>query len=167
MKKLLPFVMLLALPSIASPREAYVLCTGATEKIFTTMAIKPMVRLKKRYGCEFLWAERDGRGWLIRDEEFLEKADALFAPLNALKPEQHAVEQEERELDREEERLDDREDRASRERLREIHAKQHDVAARERALDEREEELERVAERQLWSMIDTAIRKGVAKREDV
>lgn len=156
---------LIASPAMAKSRDAYSLCLGADQVTLLNGSLEHFESLHARYGCNFLWARRDGVGYLVRDPEFLRKARDLFAPQRALKPEQKAVEREERELDREEERLEDREDRVSRERLREIHERQRVVAERERALDRREEELERVAEDQLWEMIGQAIKSGVAKRE--
>jgi hypothetical protein len=49
--------------------------------------------------------------------------------------------------------------------MRDLERKQREVEAREKVLDDREEELERVAEYDLWRMVDEAIRNGVAKRE--
>lgn len=168
MKKLwmLTFAALLALPAFAKSRDAYTFCLGSDQVTLMNGSLEQFQTIHARYGCNFLWAKRDGVAYLIRDAKFLERAHDLFAPQRALKPEQEAVEKEERELDREEERLEDREDRASRERLREIHDRQHVVAERERALDRREEELERVAEEQLWRMIGEAIRSGLAKAVD-
>jgi len=48
-------------------------------------------------------------------------------------------------------------------RQRELDAKNRDLDEAERALDAREEKLEREAEAKIWSLVDAAVRSGVAK----
>jgi hypothetical protein len=154
----------------AESRGAYVLCSngspGCRILISSQTSVRTIKAVRSRYGsASFLWVRIDGREYVIRDRAFLDRADVLFAPVHALEPEQAKVSQEERALDHEEERLEklagDDETRV-RDRMREIERKLRDVEAREKRLDDREEELERVAENDLWRMVDDAIRSGVA-----
>jgi hypothetical protein len=119
--------------------------------------------LRDRYSGRFPWVRTNGETWLIDDPDLLDRATSFFAEELALEPEQRAIAGEEAELDREEERLEDRHDAASEARLDEIRRKQRDVSRREAELDQREDALERVAEEKLWSLVDDAIRRGVAR----
>ena len=128
------------------------------------MSIENVVYLRNKYHGQFLWFRTKDGTWLIDDVDYLDRATAFFAEERALGPEQRAVSEEESQLDREEERLDDRHDAASEKRLEEIRGRQREVSRREQELDQREEALEKVAELKLWSLIDDAIRRGVARR---
>jgi hypothetical protein len=146
-------------------RGAYVLTTEINRATISGgMTIENVVYLRNKYHGQFLWVRTKDGTWLIEDADYLDRATAFFADERALRPEQRAVAREESELDREEERLDDRHDSASEKRLEEIHSRLKEVSRREKELDQREEALEKVAEDKLWSLIDDAIRRGVARR---
>jgi hypothetical protein len=146
-------------------RGSYVLTTEITRATISGgMSIENVVHLRNKYHGQFLWVRAKDGTWVIDDADYLDRATAFFADERALRPEQRAVADEESELDREEERLEDRHDSASEKRLEEIHNRLREVSRREQELDQREEALEKVAEEKLWSLIDDAIRRGVARR---
>jgi DNA repair exonuclease SbcCD ATPase subunit len=163
---LLLAVALTMLSSSKSRRDGYILApSGDTLTFSGGVDMSHFETIRERYPGKVLWVRRNGREYIIRDEMLIMRVHALFAPQAALEPEQAAIGREEEALDREEERLEDAAKTAeNRRRLDEVRAKQSKLAEREQALDEREEELERAAERQLWLLVDTAIRSGVAKR---
>jgi hypothetical protein len=164
MKQLLIILAAVAMLGSTSNRDAYIIAADRNITFSSGTDISSFNAVRKRFGNAFVWVRRNGREFLIRDETFVLRARALFAPQLALAPDQMAVAREEAALDREEEQLDDAPRTAANERrLEEIRAKQREVARREQALDEREEELERAAGRELWPLIETAIRAGVAK----
>ena len=66
------------------------------------------------------------------------------------------------EIDRQLEELRNQQE-ALRPRQHEIESKNRELDSEERALDAREDKLERAAESRLWSLMDAAIRSGVAK----
>src|SRR5437870_1537368 len=121
-------------------------------------------QLRQRYTGKYLWVRREGHEYVVRDENTLLRARALFSGQSALAPEQVAVAREEAALGREQDRLENTPDTAENRRRRgEIRAKLKDVARREEALDRRQEELERATERELWEVVATAIRTGAAR----
>jgi hypothetical protein len=155
-------------------RDAYVMAFGDSPSISLNtsgIGINPAVKMRERYGRDFLWVRRNGREYVIRDRALLATIDALFSPQRELEPQQRTVDREESELDHEIDALEDRDEddkpltAAEETRLRDLRARERDVSARQRDLDRREEELERKAERQLWRMVDDAIRKGIAVRD--
>lgn len=171
MRTALALTVLLAAGAVqAESRGAYVLCStgspGCSILISSQTSVRTIKAVRARYGsASFLWVRIDGREYVIRDRAFLDRADVLFAPAHALEPEQAKVGEEEKALDREEERLEKLagdDERLVRDRMRDLERKQREVEAREKVLDDREEELERVAENDLWRMVDDAIRSGVA-----
>jgi hypothetical protein len=153
----------LATIAMLGHRDAYVISTGDNHTF--NASIPELVTIQKRIPAKSIWVRRSGREYVIVDETMQRRALALFEPEMALRPEQDAVGSEERKLDHEIDRLEDKGDLTAAEerRLSELHARMKVVARRERALDEKEEELEREAERQLWPLLDEAIRDGLAK----
>jgi hypothetical protein len=165
MKRLL-LIGLAALALIAAkPRkeDAYVI---AIEKNVTISgaSVEEILAVHEPYRGPMMWVRRNGRTYDIRDAAFVGRVRVLFAPQHALNPEQERISREEEALDREEERLEDAPRTAANERrLDEVRAKQRELSKREQALDEREEELDRASERELWKLVDEAIRSGLAK----
>lgn len=153
-------------------KDAYVLTLGDDQVAVLYTDQLPLSRvqeMRRDYGHDFLWFRRAGRAYVIRDRAFLARVEALFAPQRALEPEQRSVNREESRLDDEIDAIGDRDDgraldAATEAHLRELKARMREVSRRQRELDRREEELERQAERQLWRMLDEAIRRGVAER---
>jgi DNA repair exonuclease SbcCD ATPase subunit len=72
------------------------------------MDLDDLVRMGNRLGGDFLWFRRNGKTYRVTDTATIGKAEALFAPVQALEPESE-------ELRRKERRLDDRESELDRE----------------------------------------------------
>jgi hypothetical protein len=154
----------LSISVVALGSQSYVLAIDDTSTTISAgMSIERVVALRHKYTGRFLWARRGNKTWMIRDPQWLDRAAAFFAEQSPLAAEQEAVAREEEELDRQADELEDREDEASRVRVDEIHRRLEEVSRRERELDERQDELEREAESKLWSLIDDAIKQGVAR----
>ena len=184
----------IAAAPLAAATDSYVLARG--NHWTSAATIPEIQRLHRRYSGEFLWFRRGGKAFLIREPATLAEAFALFRPMEIDRPERRDLERRQREidrkenaLDREEEELDRLADRNDEEeepktqaeserrdlehRQRELEARRRDVGQEarklepiERALEEREEALERKVERQLWELIDRAVRRGAARPED-
>lgn len=154
----------LATVAMFSHKDAYVISTGNNSTL-SGASVEELVAVRKRIPARSIWVRRGGHEYVIVDETVRRRALALFAPQMALESEQEAVGREEAALDREADRLEDLDTRteAQKQRLRDLHAQLKVVSRREKELDEREEELERQAERQLWPLLDEAIRSGLAK----
>ena len=145
-------------------RGSYVLTTAINRALISGgMTIENVVNIRNKYDKQFLWIRTADGTWLIEDPDYLQRATAFFAEERALRPEQRAVAEEEKKLDREEERLDKLRDAGQDVQMDEIHRRIKEVSRREQELDERQEALERIAEDKLWSLIDDAIRRGVAR----
>lgn len=172
--RLLAFLLLIAASAAASAsRDAYILTLGGeqTAVLYTdSVPIHRVQELRRDYGNNFLWFQRNGGIYVIRDRAFLSRVEELFAPKRALEPEHRAISREESELDLRIDAIEDRDDgtrldAATEAHLREMKARMREVSRRERELDRREEQLEREEERVLWRMLDDAIRNGTAERD--
>jgi len=168
----------------SAPRDAFILSSPGSQVTCSVVDdLSGFQSLKARYGDDFLWVRRHGRSYVVRDAALLQRAHSCFAAVSALAPAHEAINREERKLDREEERLDAITDRASdsedrrmsaksapsegelrevRMKLEEVRARQRVVNERERELDRREDILEQEAERNMWRLVDDAIRSGAA-----
>lgn len=152
-------------------QDAYVLTLGDDQVAVLYTDRLPLSRvqeMRRDYGHDFLWFRRGGRAYVIRDRAFLARVEALFAPQRALEPEQRSVSREESHLDHAIDAIEDRDDgrdldAATEAHLLEMKTRMREVSHRQRELERREEELERKAERELWRMVDEAIRRGVAE----
>src|SRR5258705_11330943 len=102
MKRLVALSLLfVATSAVAKTRDAYILSVGPGPGVMlltTGIDIEDAVSRRQHYGHDFLWVRRNGHDYLIRDANFLARADALFAPQRALEPEQQAGAKEERAL---------------------------------------------------------------------
>ena len=168
----------------SASRDAFVLSSPGSQLTCSSVAdLTSFQSLQSRYGEDFLWVRRHGKSYVVRDAALLQRTHSFFAAVSALAPAHEAINREERKLDREEERLDEITDRASdsedrrtsaksapsagelrevRGKLEEVRARQRVVNERERELDRREDILEQEAERNLWRLVDDAIRSGAA-----
>ena len=147
-------------------KDAYILAAGENTTISGGMNIEEWKAIHRAYPGDVMWVRRNGNDYLIRDETLLLRMRALFGPEMALTPEQKEIGREEARIDREADRLEDARSRTAAEerRLEELHARQRELAKREKALDDKQEELERIAEREMWQLVDRAIGNGMAKR---
>jgi hypothetical protein len=148
--------------------DAYVLHSGKTDvTMMSNMSIDALVGLHKRLdeSTPYFWMRIDGREYLVRDEAFLREATELWAPVQALKPEQKALDAEERRLDRRIDAIEDGDARAERGELSRLRERNREVSRRMRELDEREEAMEKVIEAKLRDLAEDAIRDGRARRQ--
>ena len=146
--------------------DAYELRVGKTNVILTTTSgasLHSLTALRQRLGDEpYLWTRISGRDYLIRDEDFLREAAAMYAPIDALKPEQDALEAEE-ELDHRLDAIYDGDTKAEPGELQRLRERNRVVSQRQRELDRQEEALEKVIEGKLRGMVEQAIRDGRAQ----
>jgi beta-lactamase regulating signal transducer with metallopeptidase domain len=148
-----------------SRRDAYILHSGKTDVVRTSSTIDEVVAARRRLGAgDYLWVRIGGNEYLIRDESVLEQAEELWAPIEAMKPEQREIAEEERRLDKRIDAIEDHDTTASSEELEQLRARDRAVSKRERELDEREEAMERVVEVKLRRLVDDAIRGGHASK---
>lgn len=146
-------------------RDAYIISIGDNLTYKAASSLDQLEATRKRITGRYVWVQRGGAEYVIRDEPTIGRLEAFFAPVEALAPEQKAVGREEAKLDHEADRLSDKErlSPAEKTRLKELRERLRAVSQRERELDNKEEELERVAERAFWAEIDSAIAAGTAK----
>jgi hypothetical protein len=166
MRRTILLLALLALTTGAAWKrgDAYMLHTSKTDVTMTSMSVEELPPLHRRFGNgSYLWVRLDGREYIIRDEAVLRDATAYWAPVDALRPEQHAVEAEERRLDRRLDAIEDGKAKGEPGELERLRERYHTISARERELDKRSEALEKVAEAQLRELVERAIRSGRAE----
>lgn len=148
-----------------SRNDAYILRSGETDITRTSSTVEELVAAQRRLPQgPYLWVRLGSREYLIRDETVLDQAVALWAPIEAMKPEQRAVSEEESVLDRRIDAIEDRHATATEGELEQLRARDRVVSRRERELDQREEALEKVIEADLRQLVDEAIRSGRASR---
>jgi hypothetical protein len=166
MRRTILLLALLALTTGAAWKhgDAYVLHSGTTDVTMTSMSIEDLPPLYRRLGNgSYLWVRIDGRQYLIRDGAVLHEATTIWAPVDALRPEQREVEAEERRLDRRIDAIEDGKAKGEPGELARLRERFRTVSARERELDKRSEALEKVAEAQLRELVERAIRNGRAE----
>lgn len=176
--------LLLSITATASERRSYFFRHGDTNIISGgAIDVTSAVARTRSYDGDVFWARIDGREFVIRDEATLARIDRLFEPMHATDPDMerlHAkmrpIEARERKLDREADELSDRDEDdapltvAERDHLRDLHRQLKDIESQlrdlereEDALDHKRDALEADAERQMWRVVDEAIRNGVAR----
>jgi hypothetical protein len=178
----------------SSGPDAYILSQG--ENSFSTnLSLEAMGAARVRLSGDFLWIRRAGKVYLIRDDQTLNEAQALFAPLRQLDPEHEALarrqsrlEAEQEALDREQEKIEqeldgladeeengerasarrglERRQRDLEPRLRALESKERELDQVERSIDEREDALEKKIEARLWRLIDESIERGLARPDE-
>jgi len=168
MRRTILLLAVLALTTAAAWRrgDAYVLHVGKTDVTMTSsqVGIDSVVALQHRLGNgPYLWVRLGAREYLIRDEAFLREAEALWAPVQALKPEEHELDDEERRLDKRIDAIEDGKATAEPGELDELRARYRVVERRQRELDQRSDAMEKVIEAKLRDMVDVAIRDGRAQ----
>lgn len=167
MKRAILLLALLALTAGAAWRhgDAYVLRAGKTNvTLLSGTSWSELPALQRRLGDgPYLWVRLGSRAWLIRDEALLRQAAELWAPIDALKPEQRELGDEESRLDKRIDAIEDGKARAEPGELARLRERYAVVSRRERELDERSEAREKVVEAKLRDLVDEAIRDGRAK----
>jgi hypothetical protein len=168
MRRTILLLAVLALTTAAAWRrgDAYVLHVGKTDVTMTSseVSIDNVVALHHRLGNgPYLWVRVGAREYLIRDEAFLREAETLWAPVEALKPEQHELDAEERQLDKRIDAIEDGKVKRASGELEQLRDRMRVVERRQRELDQRSEAMEKVIEAKLRDMVDAAIRDGRAQ----
>lgn len=179
-------VFLAALSLSASGHRSYVLMDGDMTMVSGgSLDITSAVAKRQTYGSDFMWVRIDGREYVIRDATTLARIDSLFAPARASDPDMERlhkrmrpIEKRERQLEREADALSDREDDdaaltpAEKARLQTLNRQLRDVESQLRVLEREEDALDKKrdaheaeAERQMWPLVEEAIRSGVARAE--
>jgi hypothetical protein len=179
MRRLLLPLLLLATTATAAGRFSftYVYKSGDQSHLRSNGGdIDTLVKTSKRWKGEFVWLQREGREYLIRDAGVLSAVAAAFAEMHAFEPRLRAAEEKRRPIEAKmevvEERLDrltdeDGDERARRAAERELQAieGQHRVAEREaEKLEAEMDRLEAVAERKFEQIVLKAIEAGKAQR---
>jgi len=164
----------------------YILVRGSNNIMVTGGELNLHAALAKKaeYGSQFIWFQRHGKGYVVRDAATLDQIDHLFDAQRAFDPEaerirdrMRPIERRESKLDHEIDAIEDADDEKltsdDRQRLRDLQREMRDVQAQLRALEREEEDIDRKrdareaeAERRMVPILDDAIRSGVAKRAD-
>ena len=166
MRRTILLLALLTLTTGAAWRrgDAYVLHVDKTNVTMTSVSMRELPALLRRLGdTPYLWVRLGSREWLIRDEALLREAAALWAPIEALRPEQDELGAEESRLDKRIDAIEDGKAKAEPGELARLRERDAVVSRRQRELDERSEAMEKVVEAKLRQVIDEAIRDGRAK----
>jgi hypothetical protein len=167
MRRTILLLALLVLTTGAAWRrgDAYMLHAGKTDvTMMGGMPVSEVPALHRPLGdTSYLWVRLGTREWLIRDETLLREATALWAPIQALEPEQHGLGEEERRLDRRIDAIEDGKAKADPGELARLRQRYEGISRRERELDQRSEAMEKVVEAKLRQLVDEAIRDGRAK----
>lgn len=190
MHTLLLFLVMLATTIAGADSFSYIYKQGDHTHIRSSGGIEKMVALSKRWPGEYVWLQRGGRQYLIRDAAVLAEVRAAFADLHAYEPKLRAAEERlrpvERKMERVEERMDeigdrlsedDDLDRATREdlerKLRQTELEFKELersyvpAERETERMEREHDrLEEIAEERFEKIAVRAIESGKVERVD-
>ena len=167
MRRMIMLLAVLALTPAAAWRhgDAYVLHSGDTDVTMTSASIDDLVALKRRLGDDsYLWVRLGSHEYLIRDENVLREAVHLWAPIEAMRPEQESLSEEEERLDARIDAIEDHEGDGAPGELEQLQARMDVVSRRQRELDDREEAMEKVVEGKLRDLIDETIRSGRAEK---
>jgi hypothetical protein len=190
MRKLLLLFVVLAAGASAADRFSYIYKRGDHTHIRSSAGIEQMVALSKRWSGEYVWIQRGGRQYLIRDAAVLGEVRNAFADMHAYEPKLRAAEERlrplERKFDRLEERMDDLGDRLSddddldddtrrelerqlRQVEQEFEAIEREYKPAERETERMERELDRleeIAEERFEKIVIRAIDQGRVQRVD-
>ncbi len=185
MKRLTLIVVLCLCASAAAAKQrndGYILRLDANTQV-ARLELETFLAVDDSIRGPVLWVQRDGRRYEIRDPSILDRAAEAIRPVTKINEEYEAFRRRARPVYEEEEDLDRKIDAAEEAeeegehpdeaRLAELRAQRRALAPRlraveaeERELDAREERAEAVSERIIDSLIDEAIRKGLARRID-
>ena len=133
-----------------------------------------IVRVQKQYDSPYIWAELDGRRYLIRDAAALREVERAMAPRRALEPKKDALRRRMKPVERRFERLEDERDDLSDagKRVPAQLEEEYRTARRELEQYEREEErldaqidaLDGPIDGTVRAVVERAIRDGRAQR---
>jgi len=171
-----------AIVALADSRLSYVFKRGERSRITASGSLENFERISKKYSGDFIWVQKNGREWVIRDEAVLAEANAAFREVDEFEPTLREAERKlqpfETQMEELEKRMDAISDRFDDEslsdaartdleaKLREVEEQVQALESRmrglEEALDRAEEvmdEREEKAERKLLKIIESAIRR--------
>lgn len=178
---LLPLFILLAVTAGARDDFRYALVEADHNTITGHIDVSRIHELQRWPGA-YLWAQFDGRQYVIRDKTVLAEARAAFREADVLHDEYERLTARMRPLDRKQDALEDQIDEISdrddedltaadedkladlRKQLKAVEKQLRVLEAEEERLDEREEVLTAVAEKKLRGIIDRAVDRGLAER---
>jgi DNA repair exonuclease SbcCD ATPase subunit len=174
---LLLAIIALALPSVGADSFAYIYRQpgGATHIRNYGNSIETMVARSKRWSGEYVWLERSGRQYLIRDASVLAEVRAAFAEMHAFEPKVRAAKDRlrplEDKLDQLEEQIEAHEDEARspqgealRKQFRELEPRYQAAERESERLEDEHERLEEIAEARFGKIVRRALRDGKAQR---
>ena len=180
---LVSILLLTALSALGKERFSYIYSPGPGSETISMGDLETIVRVARQYRSPYLWAQLDGRRYLIRNDALLAEAHQAMAPLRALEPEREALRRKmkpvERRYERIEDEIDDLTDRdddeeltaSERDRLRhlqnEIRALRPELRAYEREeerLDKKQDALDEPVDSAMKAIVQKAIRNGLAER---
>jgi septal ring factor EnvC (AmiA/AmiB activator) len=182
-RSLLALALALVIAGIAlagsSDRFAYIYKRGDGD---TTMRINGSIesfqRMAKRWSGEYIWVNRNGKEWLIRDAAVLASAREVFKEMEALEPAVQAAEERLRPIEENAEALEDRIERFEddesreaemREAERQLRAIEDQLRTAETAVERLDDEMERreeIAEAKFEKLVIRAIEARKAQRVD-
>jgi chromosome segregation ATPase len=180
--KVLAFSLLLAAPLFAGDHFPYFFkrANGSISRF--NASIDTIGGIDNRWSGNYIWLERNGKEYLIRDAAILAEAGQAFASRDALQPQADAAEARLRPIEQKYETLEERLDELS-DRLEDEPALAAQVAEAERALDavkpelhaaeQAEERIERemdrreaIGEAEFEKIVLRAVEAGKAERVD-
>lgn len=184
MRRLILLLALLAVPLSAGDRFSYAYARPSGNATISKGSLEQVLKLRKRYSGEYLWARLDGREYLIRDAALLSQVRVAFVPLEKLNVPQRALEAKKDPIERRAEQLEDEIDQLTdrdeddddltaaeenrlhvlRSKLRETNRELRVYEQQEQALDEKEEALEVVFDAEIERIVKAAVRNGLVER---
>jgi hypothetical protein len=111
MRKLLLLLALLTFTASGSEQFSYIYKNGDHTHMRSSGRIESMVALSKRWPGDYVWVNRGGRAYLIRDAAVLAEVRAAFADMHRLEPILRAAEERLRPVERKRDGIEERMDR--------------------------------------------------------
>jgi chromosome segregation ATPase len=178
--KLLALSLLVAVAALAGTpdRFAYIYKRGDDTMMRINGSLEAYQRIARRWSGEYIWVNRNGRQYLIRDVAVLAAARGAFAEMEKFEPSLRAAEEKLRPIEKRHDAIEDRiealEDDDSLEAQlraaeRQLRAMEGQLQAAEREVERMDREMERleeIAEKKFEAIVLRAIDAGKAQRVD-
>jgi chromosome segregation ATPase len=178
--RLLALLLVIAAVAVAGTpdRFAYIYKRGNESMMRINGSLEHYQRIAKRWSGEYIWVNRGGKQYLIRDAAVLAEARGAFAQMEALEPAVRAAEEKLRPIEQKaeaiEERIEEMDDDPSLEAKllqaeRQLQAMEGELQTAEAAVERLDAELERreeIAEKNFEKIVLRAIDAGKAQRVD-
>jgi septal ring factor EnvC (AmiA/AmiB activator) len=179
----------LALAAAGDDQLSYVFKQGDRSRLHANGPVEAAVRVSKKFDGDFIWVRDSGREYLIRDAAVLQQAADAFRELDALEPSLQAAEKKvtpyEDKMEEIEQKMDDLSDQLDddeladsarhsietklhdvEEQMHSVESRMHDAESQMEALEKQMDDREEAAEQKLETIIEKAIRNGIAKRAE-